>query len=175
MTTHDYFAYGSNMLSSRLLARVPSARLVGRATLSGHRLCFHKRSWRDGTGKCGIIGCEEPAALVHGVVWEVPASDLARLDAVEGVGAGYERAAVRVRLLRSDDPEVEALTYVPQATHLDEGLVPFEWYRDLVLHGALEHGFPEAYVEAIRAVRVAADADESRAALHRALIEELGR
>lgn len=46
-----YFAYGSNMLTERLIARTPSARPVGTSLLPGHRLTFHKRG-RDGSGKC---------------------------------------------------------------------------------------------------------------------------
>jgi len=46
-----YFAYGSNMLSARLQERAPSATAIAIGKISGHRLCWHKRS-RDGSGKC---------------------------------------------------------------------------------------------------------------------------
>ena len=49
-----YFAYGSNMLTERLKARVSSATPIGKANLSDHGLRFHKKS-KDGSGKCDII------------------------------------------------------------------------------------------------------------------------
>lgn len=38
-----YFAYGSNMLASRLTERVPGAKAVGRAALAAWVLDFSKR------------------------------------------------------------------------------------------------------------------------------------
>ena len=48
-----YFAYGSNMSSVRLRARVNSAQPLGVARLPGHRLRWHMHSL-DGSGKCDI-------------------------------------------------------------------------------------------------------------------------
>jgi hypothetical protein len=52
------------------------------------------------------------------------------------------------------------LTYV--ATEFASGLKPYDWYRGLVLAGALEHGLPEEYVEKIVATRSAPDPDRGR-------------
>jgi hypothetical protein len=46
-----YFAYGSNMSVSRLVARTPSAQPLGRCALRGHQLRFHKVGG-DGSAKC---------------------------------------------------------------------------------------------------------------------------
>ena len=45
-----YFAYGSNLSSPRLRARVPSARPEGVARLEGQRLALDKPG-RDGTAR----------------------------------------------------------------------------------------------------------------------------
>lgn len=58
-----YFAYGSNMSSARLRARVPSCRPIGIAFLPGHELRFHKRS-KDGSGKCDAFQVEGGAGVV---------------------------------------------------------------------------------------------------------------
>jgi hypothetical protein len=50
----EYFAYGSNMETARLRERMPSAKPLGVAKLSGHELRFHKRS-KDGSGKCNAF------------------------------------------------------------------------------------------------------------------------
>jgi gamma-glutamylcyclotransferase len=49
-----YFAYGSNMLTERLRARVGGAAALSKVCVCGYRVRFHKRS-DDGSGKCNII------------------------------------------------------------------------------------------------------------------------
>ena len=52
--TIPYFAFGSNMLLERIKKRVPSARVLGNATLGGYALRFNKLS-KDGSGKANIV------------------------------------------------------------------------------------------------------------------------
>jgi hypothetical protein len=52
------------------------------------------------------------------------------------------------------------VTYV--ATRLTDGIRPYDWYLNLVLAGALEHGLPEDYFEEIVATRSRPDPDLSR-------------
>jgi gamma-glutamylcyclotransferase len=151
-----YFAYGSNMSLERLAARVPSARLVGVATLAGHTLRFHKPGSRDGTAKCDAFATGLPNDVVAGALYSVLASELPQLDAVEGVGFGYERRCVRVRTAEGEG--VAAETYL--ATRTADGLRPLDWYKEHVLRGARSLGLPPAYVAAIEAI--AADPDPDR-------------
>ena len=60
-----YFAYGSNLSSARMAARVPSARVVARAQLPGHALRFHKVG-RDGSAKCDACTCPPFATALTG-------------------------------------------------------------------------------------------------------------
>ncbi len=156
------FAYGSNMLSVRLRQRVPGARLVGTATLPGHALRWHKIA-KDGSGKCNIVAAE-PASVVHGVLYEIPAHEKQHLDRAEGLGFGYEEKDV---LVECKTGMLKATAYV--ATHIDEEILPFTWYKALVIAGAMEHGLPIAYVNELRAIEAKLDADAQRHALHRAL------
>ena len=129
------------MLLSRMLARLPAAKVVGVASLPGFKLCFHKVG-QDASAKCDIVTSPIPSDCVHGVVYEIFAEDKPLLDAFEGVGNGYETMTVQPFLHRSQR-HVETLTYY--ATHLDPGLLPFDWYRALVLAGAIEQGLPHSY------------------------------
>lgn len=141
-----YFAYGSNMLTSRLRERCKSAQPVGVATLPGYSLKWHKRS-QDGSGKCDIVASDESAALVHGVLFEIDSSQKSNLDRAEGLGHGYTQADFTVlRNLKA----VKAIAYV--ATDIDASLKPFDWYHDYVVDGAIEHGLPDAYIAALKAV-----------------------
>lgn len=154
-----YFAYGSNMFTGWLRRRVASAQPVGLAALRGYELRFHKRSWKDGSGKCNVMRVDGDTARLFGVVFTMAAGDKAALDAAEGLGRGYEERMVDVE---RDGRRVEAFTYVAEASAIDSTLLPFTWYKELVVAGAREHGLPSAYVEQLEAVTAVADPDRER-------------
>ncbi len=90
-----YFAYGSNMCSGRLRDRVP-CEFVTVARLSGYQLRFHKLSKKDSSSKGNAFYTGVATDEVWGVVFEIPASKKAVLDAFEGLGYGYEDVGVMV-------------------------------------------------------------------------------
>lgn len=150
-----YFAYGSNLLRERLLARCPNLSYAGRVTLPAHRLTFDKSSV-DGSGKCAIEPTQADEVL--GVLWNVPTEALAELDRAEGVGNGYERRTVDI--VMCDGRAVDAMTY--GATKRQSGLKPYDWYLALVIAGAMQQGLSDAYIERLRATPFTADADLQR-------------
>lgn len=157
------FAYGSNMLTRRLLERVPSARPVAVAVLSGYELRWHKVS-QDLSGKCDVVQVNTPQAKVVGVVYEILISEKPKLDDAEGLGNGYAEKQVA---LKTEGGEVQAQTYY--ATNIESSQVPYTWYKALVVAGAKQHGLPEEYVSAIEAVAAKADANASRAEMNFAI------
>jgi hypothetical protein len=134
------------------------------ARLQGYALRFHKRG-RDGSGKCDAWRIESGADELWGVVWEVGEPDLERLDVVEG--SGYRRVELSVR---SGEDALEVQTYVARDSWIDPALRPFEWYRDLVLAGALENGLPGWWRAQIEAVATERDADGERSRRFRGLL-----
>jgi len=162
----SYFAYGSNLCFPRLRHRVPGVERIGPGRLRGYQLRWHKRG-SDGSGKCSILAGREDVE-VHGALFHVPPEERAALDRVEGLGVGYREARVRVRLR---DRIVEAWTYIAAETHVDESLLPFRWYRDLVIAGARSLALPRAYVDRIRRVAVLDDPDERRVARNRRFLD----
>ena len=165
-----YFAYGSNMLERRLKhpGRVPAAILRGIAAATDFRVRFHKRG-RDGSGKCTLVTAEDTAAA-WGVLFDVAQEDLEALDRAEGVHTGgYERQSISVHLPNSGTMAAE--TYIAQEPFIDDTLIPYDWYRDLVVAGAREHGLPTEYVEALEITLATPDPDLRRAAEMRRLLE----
>jgi hypothetical protein len=63
---------------------------------------------------------------------------------------------------------LSALTYY--ATSIDPGIRPYDWYRDLVIAGAREHGLPEEYVRILEKVATVMDSDADRAAKNHRLL-----
>ncbi|MBD8524829.1 gamma-glutamylcyclotransferase family protein [Pseudomarimonas arenosa] len=162
-----YFAYGSNMLSRRLQApdRAPSALALAVASLPGHRLRFDKRG-QDGSGKCDAEFSAVEQDCVHGVVYQIDPAHWPALDRAEGLGRGYRRAMVEVR---SATQSLQCLTYLATDKHPD--LLPFDWYKALVLAGAEQHDLPLDYRRWLHEVPCLADPDRARHALNMTLLE----
>lgn len=151
-----YFAYGSNMLTERLVVRCPSARAVSPAQADGYRLEFSKRS-KDQSGKATLVKATD--SIVHGVLFEIDHSELAALDTAEGAGYGYERVTVEVQLAKGNQL-IDAHSYL--ATELDPTLRPYTWYKALVLAGAAQHRLPEAHRLEISALEATDDTNLER-------------
>jgi len=167
---HLYLAYGSNLHPLRLARRTPSCRLLGRASLPGFALRFHKRSDVDGSAKADACYTGRPRDQVHGVVYQLAAEEFPVLDRIEGIGAGYRLSVLEVDCA-GERREVFLYTAVP--SHLSPELRPFAWYRELVWRGARFHAMPEDYVHGIRQGPAMADPDPERDLHHRHLLEEM--
>ena len=156
MTIH-YFAYGSNLATHRLLARLPEAQLHEVAILKEHQLVWHKND-RGQSGKCDIKTTDNHADLVYGVIYQISPSDRETLDHIEGHGYGYLSKQVEVITL-SGEP-LQALTYY--AIDIDTVQQPYHWYKEHVVRGAREHRFPAHYIAMIEAQESIHDQDEER-------------
>jgi gamma-glutamylcyclotransferase len=158
------FAHGANMLVARMRERAPLSKAVSVGQLVGFELCWNKRS-RDGSGKCSVTETGHPKHVVWGVTYEMGASDKSSLDRAEGLGQGYGERAVNIH---TQAGRLSALTYY--ATSIDPGIRPYDWYRDLVIAGAREHGLPEEYVRILEKVATVMDSDADRAATNHRLL-----
>jgi gamma-glutamylcyclotransferase (GGCT)/AIG2-like uncharacterized protein YtfP len=142
-----YFAYGSNMLLERLAARCPSARRAGTAYASAVRLTFWKSS-KDGSGKA-MLTASDSSSIVYGALFELDEAELEELHRHEGAGAGYDYKKA-YPVFRDGGEQTSAAVYNAAASHIDQALVPYDWYLALVIAGAKQSGLPSDYVENIR-------------------------
>jgi cation transport regulator ChaC len=159
MSSRLYFAYGSNMSSARLGARLEGVVHLGRARLFCHTLCFDKAG-KDGTAKCNCRFSGNEQDQVHGVLFALPEGEFKKLDRIEGEGHGYQRSTVEVL----DDDGRRCLAEIYLATAVDEGLRPYSWYLRHVLEGARENNLPASYCKQIEQVQTIEDPDGERAA-----------
>lgn len=153
------FAYGSNLCVERILARTPSVEVAAIGTIEGYRFAFHKRS-ADGSAKADAFLSGDPSDQVWGVVYTLSERDKRVLDGFEGLGVHYDQRLVEVSA-RSGDC-FEAWVYVARPEHIDETVLPFDWYRYFCVHGAAQHGFPQEYRARMAAVEARADFDPQR-------------
>ena len=112
----------------------------------GTRLCgaFHKVG-QDGSGKCTLIHADAAAAAYACCTnWRMPTAN-------GSTGwRGYTPEATSGAPCSSASPvtrTTQAMTYVAGDRHVDAARVPFDWYRDLVVAGALEHQLPARHIE----------------------------
>ena len=153
----NYFAFGSNLSSPRLLERIPEASIHGVATLNQHQLCWRKND-RGQSGKCDIEYTGNTADIVYGVIYLMTHDDKLELDVYETAGFGYDHKHIEVTMAQGEI--IEAFTYF--ALDIDHSQQPFHWYKEHVLRGALEHDFPEHYVAHIQATPSIDDHDGER-------------
>ncbi len=161
-----YFAYGSNMLSARLLRRCPSACALGSAVLDDHALDFAKPG-RDGSGKATIK--VDAGARVFGVLFSLHPDECDLLDGFEGRGKGYDRIEdCTVRPMAGGAP-IAAFTYMAPPAFRSSGLSPFDWYHALIIAGARQHGLPEDHIAWLEGIAAIPDPETGRAARREAL------
>ncbi len=162
--TFLYFAYGSNLLSARLRERTPSARVVGVGHLRQHELRWHMLS-TDGSGKCDIVQAAGPAVHVQGVVYEIFTTEKPHLDAAETLGVGYAEKEVEIELASG---RLQASVY--HALAIDPMATPYDWYKNIVVAGAREHGLAADYILQLERAPMQADPDPRRSVRHAALL-----
>jgi gamma-glutamylcyclotransferase len=144
-----YFAYGSNMLQSRLQERVPQFRVRGVAMLSGYLVNYSKKGTKDNSGKFNIESVSK--GTVYGVLFEIPTELMKELDKAEGffrVNPHYDKISVVVNLCDSGR-QYTATTYIgtPRFRAPRGYLKPTDEYADFIIRGAEEAELPAAYVQ----------------------------
>lgn len=162
-------AYGSNLHPFRLTQRVPSAKAIGVVPMQGKRLAFHKRS-DDGSGKCLFYEAGGAENMMFGVAYEIDAAEKPLLDELEGLGKGYNEQQVSFPL---NGVTRQGLVYVAASTHISATLVPYTWYKDMVVLGARYHQLPADYVAKIEVVASIPDPNPRRAANRATIVENM--
>jgi gamma-glutamylcyclotransferase (GGCT)/AIG2-like uncharacterized protein YtfP len=142
-----YFAYGSNMEPHLMVERCPSASRPRTSILEGFRLEFTVYSDVWGGGVANLENDE--AEHLWGIVWEVAADDLKRLDTFQGHPTYYRREDV---VVRAGDELVQCTTY--RVAHQHGFVRPTDDYLQRVKAAIEHHGLPDEAWEIVeRAAR----------------------
>lgn len=124
------------MLSSRIIKRIPSAKIKERAALHNWCVNFNKKSI-DGSGKANLS--QKTGFITWGCLYEIDANEISRLDGIE---KGYIR--IKVNVIKDDGVTVEAETYI--SDNITDNPVAFDSYKQLLISGSTEHNLPAEYV-----------------------------
>lgn len=154
------FAYGSNMNLNRLTQRVPSAVKLCNAFVPGYKLVCNKVSKKDGSAKANIIKTDNLAELVWGVLFNIKSNEKPLLDKAEGLGMGYNEDT----LTFFDEPNnsYAAHVYIADSKTIDDNLIPYDWYKEFIVSGAILNELPAEYIAKLQSITFVRDHDEKR-------------
>jgi gamma-glutamylcyclotransferase (GGCT)/AIG2-like uncharacterized protein YtfP len=131
-----YFAYGSNLDATQMTERCPSSLPLGRARLQHHRLDFTYYSSRWSGGAADVLPHSDQE--VWGLLYRLPAADLARLDRFE---AGYDRV-----LLQVESDRGSGLCVYSYTVREKRSFRPSAAYIEKILRWARHWKFPSEYI-----------------------------
>lgn len=127
-----YFSYGSNLHPVRLTKRISSAKLVSAVCVNNYKLKFHKKS-KDGSAKCNLIETSDEKDQIFGAIYEIDTAQKAILDGFEGLGSGYFEH--RVQIVKENNT-FDCFTYIAQQSFIVDNMLPYNWYKEMVVIGA---------------------------------------
>lgn len=154
------FTYGSNMNLNRLTQRVPSAVKVCNVILPGYKLVCNKVSKKDGSAKANIIKTDNLTELLWGVLFTIDKTEKTLLDKAEGLGKGYNEDTLTFSD-ETNNPYV-AQVYIADSKTIDNNLLPFDWYKDFIVSGAIQNKLPVEYISQLKSMGFVHDHDEER-------------
>ena len=139
-----YFAYGSNMGTARLAARLGEARPLGRAQLANFELAWNKPG-ADGSGKANV--CARVGAATWGVLFALEKREWPLLDGFE---PGYARESHVVRDAAGRERNAQLYRWRRDTPNRP----PTPEYLALVVAGAREHAIPEIEINRLESTAI---------------------
>lgn len=128
-----YFAYGSNMSESRMIARgiEPSGKQV--AFLDNYKFIMNKRSYKNPKiGYANVL--RESGSVVEGILYNVEDREIRLLDRFEGAPKHYSRETLNLRL--SDGTIRQGVVYIANFGWTSPNtLKTTEEYKNYILEG----------------------------------------
>lgn len=158
------------MLLSRITERINSYKKIGIGYLPKHSLRFHKIS-KDGSGKADAYYTGKDSDIVWGVIGHIDTNAKGELDKFEGLGKGYNDGMVDVI---TNDGKISATIYLADENRIDFNLLPYDWYKDIVVQGCVENQLPKNYIDAIKSSSFKEDTDVQRRQKHYEILKKSG-
>ncbi|WP_284651645.1 gamma-glutamylcyclotransferase family protein [Flavobacterium terrisoli] len=159
------FAYGSNMNINRLQERVPSASKLSTAFLKGYQLICNKISSKDGSAKANIIETGTDDDIVWGVLFVIDDLQKTDLDKLEGLGKGYDEKVLT--FVDTTGHSHNAHVYIAtDDKYLNNQLLPYDWYREFILTGAIKEQLPLDYINQLETIKSTVDPNVTRRQLN---------
>ena len=142
-----YFAYGTLLDINGMKKYCPSAESLGVMSLKGYQMGFAVCGADPSVGGCTLV--EDSDNTMYGVLYSLPANELADLDAVSGVDKGLW-AVIEITLTNDKGQKVPANTLtIPDPAGPYR---PPETYTNPILAGARAWPLPEGYIKRLEEI-----------------------
>lgn len=142
-----YFAYGTLLHVDHMRAYCPSADPAGIMRLKGYRLGFARCRKDPAVGGCTLQ--EDPGNTMYGILYRLPAGELALLDRASGVDKQHWVPKF-ITLIDAEGRESAANTYIIPDPVWD--YTPSQDYTRRIMVGARAWALPAEYVAQLEAV-----------------------
>jgi gamma-glutamylcyclotransferase len=158
-----YFAYGSNLSTTQMLQRCPSASPVGLAYLHGWEWLINARGYANIVQVQKLVQRvsgprDKDFSCVYGVLYLLQPEDEVMLDKYEGVPLAYQKVVLGVKIVEGSDTNLEkeaeiikALVYV-DGTNITESTPKPEYIVRMnrgIDEAVNEWQLPRWYVESV--------------------------
>lgn len=142
-----YYAYGTLLDINGMKKYCPSAEPLGVMRLKGYRMGFALCGADPSVGGCTLV--EDADNTMYGVLYSLPAKELADLDAASGVDKGLW-AVIKITLTDDRGRKVPANTLtIPDPAGPYR---PPEAYTNPILVGAKAWPLPAAYIKQLEEI-----------------------
>jgi len=163
-----YFAYDADLFFTRFKAKMKSARVFDMGWVEGHALKVNAKGHKDSSAKANLETAE-PASRAYGVIYKIDRNDKVILDRDHGLGYGFCEIAIKVH--REHAEPVFAFTYIANRQFVMNDLAAFNWYKELMIEGAIQQGLPKDYIEnTMQCIEASEDPDLYRGDIHRKMM-----
>lgn len=98
--------------------------------------------------------------MVWGVLSTIDKNEKRLLDIAEGLGKGYNEDTFTF-FDETNNPYV-AEVYIADSKAIDNNLLPFDWYKDFIVSGAIQNKLPVEYISQLKSMGFVHDHDEKR-------------
>lgn len=120
----------------------------------------NKVSKKDGSAKANIIQTDNLADLVWGVLFTIDNDQKRLLDKAEGLGKGYNEDTLT--FFDETNYSYTAQVYLADSNFIDNTLLPYDWYKEFIVSGAIQNKLPAEYIAQLQSISCVRDHDEER-------------
>ena len=135
--TQWYIAYGSNMSSERLKARIGKSHEIKTGYLEGYKLMFNKKA--DKRGSYANLAYIGPGCRCPFAAYSISTEQLYKLDKYEGEPSHYVRIGLQFSAEKGES--YIGHVYIANPDKLTENQNPSSDYLKYIYKGYEEHGF----------------------------------
>ena len=94
------------------------------------------------------------------MLFSIDNKEKALLDKAEGLGKGNNEGTLT--FLDETNNSYAAQVYIADSDSIDNTLLPYDWYKEFIVSGAIQNKLPAEYILQLQSITCIRDHDEAR-------------